>query len=63
MLVFQGVLDYLDQLSVLQIRKLYSMLSSLAFLSTSSSDNRALIQDDLYIVIRKQLTNNNPKYV
>lgn len=27
----QGVLDYLDNLSVIQIRKLYSMLSMLAF--------------------------------
>ena len=29
--LFKGLLDYLDNLTVLQIRKLFSMLSTLAF--------------------------------
>ncbi|XP_062592830.1 Fanconi anemia group D2 protein-like, partial [Saccostrea cucullata] len=53
------VLDYLDNLSVLQIRKLYSLLSTLAFRSTQGGN---MIQDDLHIIIRKQLSNDNPKY-
>ena len=58
-LLLQGVLDYLDNLSVCQIRKLYFMLSALAFKDPRES---GLIQDDLHIVIRKQLSNNNLKY-
>ena len=55
----QGVLDYLDNLSVPQIRKLYSMLSILAFRNPRSE---TLIQDEMHIIIRKQLTNSNTKY-
>ncbi|XP_060079016.1 Fanconi anemia group D2 protein-like [Ylistrum balloti] len=55
----KGVLDYLDNLSVIQIRKLYSMLSMLAFRNSSEG---GLIQDDLHILIRKQLSSNIPKY-
>lgn len=53
------VLDYLDNLSVPQIRKLYSLLSTLAFRSSQGGN---MIQDDLHIIIRKQLSNDNPKY-
>ncbi|XP_021343216.1 Fanconi anemia group D2 protein-like [Mizuhopecten yessoensis] len=55
----KGVLDYLDNLSVMQIRKLYSMLSMLAFRNPQEG---GLIQDDLHILIRKQLSSNSPKY-
>ena len=55
----QGVLDYLDNLTVPQIRKLYSMLSILAFRNRRSE---TLIQDEMHIIIRKQLTNSNTKY-
>ncbi|ESO88868.1 hypothetical protein LOTGIDRAFT_125515 [Lottia gigantea] len=55
----KGVLDYLDNLSVCQIRQLYSMLSRLAFYDT---DEGGMIQDDLHIIIRKQLSSSNPKY-
>ncbi|XP_076105835.1 Fanconi anemia group D2 protein-like [Mytilus galloprovincialis] len=55
----KGVLDYLDNLSVMQIRKLYSMLSILAF---RNPNDGGMIQDDLHIIIRKQLSNNSPKY-
>ncbi|XP_055883251.1 Fanconi anemia group D2 protein-like [Biomphalaria glabrata] len=55
------VLDYLDHnnLSVVQIKKLYLMLAKLAF--TSSQDG-SYLQDDLHIIICKQLTSINPKY-
>ncbi|KAJ8301396.1 hypothetical protein KUTeg_020383 [Tegillarca granosa] len=56
-LVELGVLDYLDNLSVTQIRKLYSILSVLAF---RNPQDGGLIQDDLHIIIRKQLSNNDP---
>ncbi|XP_060605548.1 Fanconi anemia group D2 protein-like [Ruditapes philippinarum] len=58
-ILVKSVLDYLDNLSVCQIRKLYFMLSALAF---KNPQEGGLIQDDLHIVIRKQLSNNNPKY-
>ncbi|XP_052781994.1 Fanconi anemia group D2 protein-like isoform X2 [Mya arenaria] len=58
-ILIKSMLDYLDQMCVSQIRKLYLMLSSLAFKNTSDG---ASIQDDLHIVIRKQLSNNCPKY-
>lgn len=58
-ILVKSVLDYLDSLSVCQIRKLYFMLSALAFRNPNEG---GLIQDDLHIVIRKQLSNSNPKY-
>ena len=54
----QGVLDYLDNLSMTQIRKLYSMLSMLAFQNNSDA---VTIQDDMHIIIRKQLSSSDPK--
>ncbi|KAL4226050.1 Fanconi anemia group D2 protein [Mactra antiquata] len=58
-IIVKSVLDYLDNLSVCQIRKLYFMLSALAF---KNPQEGGLIQDDLHIVIRKQLSNTCPKY-
>ncbi|KXJ25634.1 Fanconi anemia group D2 protein [Exaiptasia diaphana] len=55
----QGILDYLDNLTLSQIRKVFSMLSTLAF---SSRREGAMIQDDVHIVIRKQLSSDCPKY-
>ncbi|XP_077977229.1 Fanconi anemia group D2 protein-like [Glandiceps talaboti] len=55
----KGVLDYLDNLSIPQIRKLFSMLSNLAF---RNNHDGSLIQDDMHIVIRKQLSSNTAKY-
>ena len=56
--IFQGVLDYLDNLTVPQIRKLYAMLSILAFRNPRSE---TMIQDEIHIIVRKQLTNSNTK--
>ncbi|XP_028398344.1 Fanconi anemia group D2 protein-like isoform X2 [Dendronephthya gigantea] len=54
----KGILDYLDNLSIGQTRKLFQMLSSLAF----HNDDGSMIQDDLHMVIRKQLSSNSVKY-
>ncbi|XP_059165217.1 Fanconi anemia group D2 protein-like [Physella acuta] len=55
------VLDYLDHnnLTVAQIKKLYLLLAKLAF---HPSQDGSCLQDDLHIIIRKQLTSCNPKY-
>ncbi|KAK3612016.1 hypothetical protein CHS0354_021690 [Potamilus streckersoni] len=58
-ILVKGVLDYIDNLSVSQIRKLYQILSVLAF---KNPQQGGLIQDDLYIVIRKELSDQNTKY-
>ncbi|XP_046358167.2 Fanconi anemia group D2 protein-like [Haliotis rufescens] len=55
----KGFLDYFDNRSMTQIRKLYAMLSRLAF---HNPDDGGLIQDDLHIIIRKQLYNSSLKY-
>ncbi|RUS82660.1 hypothetical protein EGW08_009563 [Elysia chlorotica] len=56
----KGAIDYLDHnnLSIEHIRKLYLLLAQLAF--TSRDGN--YLQDDLHIIIRKQLTSGNAKY-
>ncbi|GFO21237.1 fanconi anemia group d2 protein [Plakobranchus ocellatus] len=57
----KGALDYLDHnnLSILHIRKLYLLLARLAF---CGSDEGNYLQDELLIIIRKQLTSGNSKY-
>ncbi|XP_061910230.1 Fanconi anemia group D2 protein isoform X4 [Entelurus aequoreus] len=54
----KGILDYLDNLTPQQIRRLFHLLSRLAFRSQQGSH----IQDDMHIVIRKQLSSTAPKY-
>ncbi|KAM8930382.1 Fanconi anemia group D2 protein isoform 4-T4 [Pelodytes ibericus] len=55
----KGILDYLDNLNAQQIRKLFQILSMLAF---SKGQEGGHIQDDMYIVIRKQLSSTVLKY-
>ncbi|KAM4721431.1 Fanconi anemia group D2 protein [Rhinophrynus dorsalis] len=55
----KGILDYLDNLNTQQIRKLFHILSTLAF---SKGQESGHIQDDMYIVIRKQLSSTVLKY-
>ncbi|XP_077863629.1 Fanconi anemia group D2 protein-like, partial [Saccoglossus kowalevskii] len=55
----KSVLDYLDNLSISQIRKLFSILSNLAFRNNQDTSH---IQDDIHIVVRKQLTSASAKY-
>ncbi|KAM4651606.1 Fanconi anemia group D2 protein isoform 1-T3 [Discoglossus pictus] len=55
----KGILDYLDNLNAQQIRKLFHILSMLAF---SKGQEGGHIQDDMHIVIRKQLSSTVLKY-
>ncbi|XP_057562547.1 Fanconi anemia group D2 protein isoform X2 [Hippopotamus amphibius kiboko] len=56
----KGILDYLDNMSPEQIRKLFYILSMLAFSKQHEASNH--IQDDMYLVIRKQLSSTIFKY-
>ncbi|XP_038668229.1 Fanconi anemia group D2 protein isoform X1 [Scyliorhinus canicula] len=55
----KGILDYMDNLSPQQIRKLFYVLGTLAF---SRGQDGSHIQDDMHIVIRKQLSSTLSKY-
>ncbi|KAJ3603047.1 hypothetical protein NHX12_030791, partial [Muraenolepis orangiensis] len=55
----KGILDYMDNLTPQQIRRLFQLLSRLAFGQQQLGAN---IQDDMHIVIRKQLSSTVPKY-
>ncbi|XP_062977137.1 Fanconi anemia group D2 protein [Elgaria multicarinata webbii] len=55
----KSILDYMDNLSPQQIRKLFHILSMLAF---SHGHKSSHIQDDMHMVIRKQLSSTIPKY-
>ncbi|XP_037378552.1 Fanconi anemia group D2 protein [Talpa occidentalis] len=56
----KGILDYLDNMTPKQIRKLFYILSTLAFSKQHEANSH--IQDDMHLVIRKQLTSNVFKY-
>ncbi|XP_044512777.1 Fanconi anemia group D2 protein [Gracilinanus agilis] len=56
----KGILDYLDNLAPSQIRKLFYILSTLAF--SKGHEDSSHIQDDMYLVIRKQLSSTVFKY-
>ncbi|XP_077182176.1 Fanconi anemia group D2 protein isoform X2 [Paroedura picta] len=55
----KSILDYVDNLSPQQIRKLFYILSTLAF---SQEPRSSHIQDDMHMVIRKQLSSTIAKY-
>ncbi|XP_053152067.1 Fanconi anemia group D2 protein [Hemicordylus capensis] len=55
----KSILDYMDNLSPQQIRKLFHILSILAFSQGRKSGH---IQDDMHMVVRKQLSSTIPKY-
>ncbi|XP_061473744.1 Fanconi anemia group D2 protein isoform X2 [Rhineura floridana] len=55
----KSIVDYMDNLSPHQIRKLFHILSMLAF---SQGHKSSHIQDDMHMVIRKQLSSTIPKY-
>uniref|UniRef100_A0A4W6F9C3 FA complementation group D2 n=1 Tax=Lates calcarifer TaxID=8187 RepID=A0A4W6F9C3_LATCA len=55
----KGILDYMDNLTPQQIRRLFHLLSRLAF---GPQQQASHIQDDMHIVIRKQLSSTAPKY-
>ncbi|XP_063661361.1 Fanconi anemia group D2 protein-like [Pan troglodytes] len=56
----KGILDYLDNISPQQIRKLFNVLSTLAFSKQNEASSH--IQDDMHLVIRKQLSSTIFKY-
>nr|XP_012327323.1 Fanconi anemia group D2 protein isoform X3 [Aotus nancymaae] len=56
----KGILDYLDNISPQQIRKLFCVLSTLAFSKQNEASSH--IQDDMHLVIRKQLSSTIFKY-
>ncbi|KAG8516892.1 Fanconi anemia group D2 protein, partial [Galemys pyrenaicus] len=56
----KGILDYLDNMSPQQIRKLFYILSTLAFSGQHEANSH--IQDDMFLVIRKQLSSTVFKY-
>uniref|UniRef100_A0AC11EDC5 FA complementation group D2 n=1 Tax=Ovis aries TaxID=9940 RepID=A0AC11EDC5_SHEEP len=56
----KGILDYLDNMSPQQIRKLFCILSTLAFGKEHEASSH--IQDDMHLVIRKQLSSTVFKY-
>ncbi|ELK34358.1 Fanconi anemia group D2 protein [Myotis davidii] len=56
----KGILDYLDKMSPRQIRKLFYLLSTLAF--SQQLEGSSHIQDDMHLVIRKQLSSTIFKY-
>ncbi|ELW63491.1 Fanconi anemia group D2 protein [Tupaia chinensis] len=56
----KGILDYLDNMSPQQIRKLFYILSTLAFRKQHEASSH--IQDDMHLVIRKQLSSTVFKY-
>ncbi|XP_045241693.2 Fanconi anemia group D2 protein isoform X6 [Macaca fascicularis] len=56
----KGILDYLDNISPQQIRKLFCVLSTLAFSKQNEASSH--IQDDMHLVIRKQLSSTVFKY-
>ncbi|XP_034539766.1 Fanconi anemia group D2 protein [Notolabrus celidotus] len=55
----KGILDYMENLMPQQIRRLFHLLSRLAF---GQQQQGSHIQDDMHIVIRKQLSSTVPKY-
>jgi Fanconi anemia group D2 protein len=57
--LIKGVLDYLEHLTVGQIRRLYSILSVLAFHDLEAGSG---VQDEMRILIRKQLSHVEAKY-
>ncbi|KAM7063670.1 Fanconi anemia group D2 protein [Molossus nigricans] len=56
----KGILDYLDKMSPRQIRKLFYILSTLAF--SKQHEGSSHIQDDMHLVVRKQLSSTVFKY-
>lgn len=56
--LIKGVLDYLEHLSVGQIRRLYSILSVLAF---HDPEGGSSVQDEMHTLIRKQLSHVDAK--
>eukprot|EP00111_Clytia_hemisphaerica_P006787 TCONS_00019611-protein len=62
---FKGLLDYLVNLNISQIRTLFNIISKLVVQGTNGNNNNMpgqFINDDLYMVIRKQLSSKDFKF-
>lgn len=57
-IVSQGSLDMVDELSMVEVKKLLDVVSRLAF----SDSSHAALQDELAIMVRKQLSHTDIKY-
>ncbi|CAI2178598.1 17603_t:CDS:10 [Funneliformis geosporum] len=58
----KGILDYLDNLSVDQIRILFDVLSKLVYEDANYEDGSSSLLSEFSIVIQKQLSNPSEKY-
>nr|XP_039256408.1 Fanconi anemia group D2 protein-like [Styela clava] len=59
-LFIRGLLDHIDRLTCYQIRLVYEVLSRLAF--DKSTTRAPTIEDELHMLIRKQLTHTSTKF-
>ncbi|ORZ16363.1 Fanconi anaemia protein FancD2 nuclease-domain-containing protein [Absidia repens] len=58
----KGILDYLDNLTLPQIRTLFDIFSILALKSNDQHTNDSSLWSDIQIVLRKQLSSPRSKY-
>ncbi|GAB6024870.1 Fanconi anemia group D2 protein [Chamberlinius hualienensis] len=56
----KSLLDYIGTMSLPHVRKIYDVLGHVIHNRFSSTDKP--LEDDLYIIVRKQLSNSNPSY-
>ncbi|KAI9295753.1 hypothetical protein K502DRAFT_303327 [Neoconidiobolus thromboides FSU 785] len=61
LIFIQGILDYLDKLSLSQIAKLFEIYASLSIVEKADM-SEGVFYNELNIVIRKQLTHPSEKY-
>ena len=53
----QGSMEMMDELSMREVKRLLDVVSLLVF----SDDSHAALQDELMILVRKQLCHTDPK--
>ncbi|KAI7899702.1 Fanconi anaemia protein FANCD2 [Cokeromyces recurvatus] len=58
----KGILDYLDNLSIYQIRTLFDIFSLLALTTRNPGDGSANLWTEIQTIIRKQLSSPREKY-
>lgn len=58
-LLTQGSIEMMDELSMREVKRLLDVVSLLVF----SDNSHAALQDELMILVRKQLCHTDPKYV
>eukprot|EP00042_Codosiga_hollandica_P056684 m.822939 g.822939 ORF g.822939 m.822939 type:complete len:704 (+) comp59401_c1_seq30:1126-3237(+) len=59
--LLKGMLEFSDGLSLVQISELFCILSSLAMHESTYTLER-LMDDDMHIILRKQLTHGSPRF-